>query len=79
MPLLKKPSKDWKKAVFSRYYGGESVTIERYAYSEWNDGTRMLYDHKRDQDENVNVSENPEYSTIVSKMQKQLMEHRNSL
>lgn len=79
VPLLKKPSADWKEAVFSRYHGGESVTTARYSYSEWNDGARMLYDHKKDPDENTNVSENPEYAKIVKKMQKLLQEHRSRI
>lgn len=79
VPLLKNPDADWKEAAFSRYHGGESVTTERYSYSEWNGGTRMLYDHEKDPDENVNVSENPEYKQVVDKMQKLLQEHRSSL
>jgi iduronate 2-sulfatase len=79
VPLLKNPSEDWKTAVFSRYHGGESVTTDRYSYTEWSDGARMLYDHKKDPDENINVSENPEYAPIVEKMQKLLLEHRNDI
>lgn len=79
VPLLKNPSEDWKKAAFSRYHEGESVTTERYAYSEWSDGARMLYDHKKDPDENINVSENPEYAPIVEKLSKQLKEHREAI
>jgi len=79
VPLLKEPAAGWKQAVFSRYHGGESVTTERYAYSEWSDGARMLYDHKKDPAENVNVSENPEYKPVVEKMQKLLLEHRSGI
>jgi arylsulfatase A-like enzyme len=79
VPLLKNPEADWKQAAFARYHGGESVTTERYAYSEWHDGARMLYDHEKDPDENVNVSELPEYKPVVDKMQKLLQEHRSSL
>ena len=66
---------DWKKAAFSRYHGGESVTTARYAYSEWTDGNNMLYDREKDPAENVNVVANPEYSQVVEKMQKLLQEH----
>ena len=79
IPLLKNPDADWKQAAFSRYHGGESVTTARYAYSEWNGGARMLYDHEKDPDENMNVSEDPEYKQVVEKMQKLLQEHRSSL
>lgn len=79
VPLLNNSSRDWKKAVFSRYHGGESVKTDRYSYTEWDDGARMLYDHKNDPDENVNISENPENLRIVQQMKKLLWEHRESL
>ncbi len=76
VPLLNDVSKSWKKAAFSRYHTGESVMTDRYSYTEWSDGARMLYDHKTDPDENVNVSENPENKRIVQQMKKLLWEHR---
>jgi arylsulfatase A-like enzyme len=79
VPLLKEPSRDWKIAAFSRYRAGDSVSTERYSYSEWPNGHRMLYDHKKDLDENVNVSENPEYKAVIKKMQKLLQEHKDSV
>lgn len=79
VPLLEEPSKSWKTAVFSRYHTGESVTTERYSYTEWNDGSRMLYDHKKDPDENVNISENPEYADIVEKLSAELKKHRKAV
>jgi arylsulfatase A-like enzyme len=79
VPLLKNPSKGWKDAVFSRYHGGESVTTERYSYSEWNDGNHMLYDHKKDPDENVNVAGLPEYAQLVEKLAGRLEKHREAV
>ena len=79
VPLLADPSRDWKKAAFSRYHDGEAVTIKRYTYSEWDDGSRMLYDHKKDPNENVNVSENPEYALIVENLARQLEQHREEV
>ena len=79
VPLLKQPSRDWKKFAFSRYHGGESVTDGRYTYSEWSDGARMLYDHRKDAAENVNISENPEYKPVVERLRKELIEHRSGL
>jgi arylsulfatase A-like enzyme len=77
VPLLDNPSMGWKKAAYSRYHAGETVTTERFAYSEWNDGARMLYDHRNDPDENVNVSENPEYAQVLEKLSKKLTQHRD--
>ncbi len=78
VPLLHNPSASWKPAVFSRYRDGESVQTERYRYSEWKNGARMLYDHQNDPDENTNISENPENKTIIENMQQLLRENRET-
>ncbi len=77
VPLLKNPDLPWKKAVFSRYFRGDSVKTDRYRYTEWRrkDGkmyARMLYDHSVDWVENVNISERPENKEIVRKMSKMI-------
>jgi arylsulfatase A-like enzyme len=77
VPLMKNPNLVWKDAVFSRYYNGDSVKTDRYRYTEWRrkDGktyTRMLYDHKTDPHENVNISELPQNKALVKKLSKML-------
>ena len=73
VPLLKNPNLSWKKAVFSRYFNGDSVKTDRYRYTEWRkkDSTtyaRMLYDHQTDPYENVNISESPQNAELVKKL-----------
>ncbi len=73
VPLLKNPNIGWKKAVFSRYFNGDSIKTDRYRYTEWRrkDGevyARMLYDHKVDLVENVNIAERPENKLLVKKL-----------
>ncbi len=82
VPLLKNPDLPWKKAVFSRYFKGDSVKTDRYRYTEWcdKDGdvyARMLYDHKVDSAENVNIAELPQNKRIVKKMSNMLREIKN--
>lgn len=77
VPILKNPEAKVKDAVFSRYHDGESVRTERYLYTEWiNDEgerhARMLYDHKNDPAENVNIAEKPENKTLVKELSKKL-------
>ncbi|HIJ53587.1 MAG TPA: sulfatase [Planctomycetes bacterium] len=81
-PLMKKPNRLWKKAVFSRYFNGDSVKTDRYRYTEWRrkDGkvyARMLYDHSTDPHENVNISELPPNKEVVEKLSKMLRGLRN--
>jgi len=81
VPLMKDTNIAWKKAVFSRYYDGDSVKTDQYRYTEWRrkDGrvyARMLYDHSVDLAENVNISERPENRQVVKKLRKILEEIR---
>ncbi len=77
VPLLANPAKPWKTAVFSRFRNGDSVKTHRYRYTQWRRGTaapyaRMLYDHKTDPHENVNLSERPAHQALVQQMQRTL-------
>ena len=77
VPLLKNPNLPWKKAVFSRYFRGDSVKTDRYRYTEWRDKkdkvyARMLYDHSIDLVENVNIYERPENKEVVKKLSKMI-------
>jgi hypothetical protein len=53
--------------------GGDSVKTDRYRYTEWTNEQnevvgRMLYDHQKDPDENVNVVDLPEYKDVVAEL-----------
>ena len=82
VPLLKNPDLPWKEAVFSRYFKGDSVKTDRYRYTQWRDkdgsvNARMLYDHKVDLTENVNIAELPQNKEIVNKLSNMLRELKN--
>ncbi len=82
VPLLKNPNLPWKDAVFSRYFKGDSVKTDRYRYTQWRrkDGgvyARMLYDHKVDLAENVNIAELPQNKELVEKLSDMLREPKN--
>ena len=73
VPLMKEPNREWKRAVISRWQKGDSVRTQRYRYTEWTDDkgnvtARMLYDHKRDPMENINVAEQIEHRDRVQSM-----------
>jgi arylsulfatase A-like enzyme len=75
-PLMKDPEAPFKEAAFSRYHGGEAVRTDKYLYAEWKSGSRMLYDHSRDPDENVNIADQPEYKEVVESHSALLAQHR---
>jgi arylsulfatase A-like enzyme len=70
VPLMDNPKQPWKKAIFSRFYDGNSVRTDRYLYTEWRDGkgdrvARMLFDHHNDPKENINIAEDPANKSLV--------------
>ncbi len=71
-PLLQDPTQRWKQAVFSRYYGGESVITERYLYAQWGTKARMLFDHQTDPLETRNIAETPEGAPIAERLRRQM-------
>ncbi|TVS11472.1 MAG: DUF4976 domain-containing protein [Planctomycetaceae bacterium] len=78
--VLKDSDASIHEAAYSRYFDGETVVNQRYAYTEWTKNgelkANMLYDHKYDPDENINVVDDPDYEDVVSKMQNLLNEKR---
>jgi len=76
-PLLKKPSLTGKKATYAKMGNGWSAVTKRYIYTEWLDKNnqvtdRMLFDHVKDPEENMNVAENEDMQEVVNEM-KQLL------
>jgi iduronate 2-sulfatase len=67
----------------SKYQKGLTLIEQQYFYTEWYDEndqvvTRMLYDHSVDPDENENISENPEYNTLIKELSRKLKERRGA-
>jgi arylsulfatase A-like enzyme len=68
-PVLNNPRKEHKEAVFSRYHDGESVITKDFIYTQWapegDVEAIMLYDHRTDPDENVNIVYDQKYKETV--------------
>jgi arylsulfatase A-like enzyme len=83
VPLLDDPEQPWKEAIFFRR-SGETVITETHAYTEWINyetgevWARMLYDHRIDPEENINVAELPENKKLVESLHNKLHEHMKS-
>ena len=76
-PLLEKPDRPWKEAVFSQWHEGATIKTNRYAYTEWTDDNsksyaQMLYDHRTDPDENMNIADLPENKERVIELKQKL-------
>jgi arylsulfatase A-like enzyme len=75
--ILKDPSLDGKSHVFLKNGQGFTVQTQEYSYTEFINGdnevfSSMLYDHRTDRDENINVVDETSYSDAVSKLSKLL-------
>jgi len=70
-PLNNTP-RTWKNAVFGCWSGCEWVKTDRYLYTEWKKGqkttARMLFDHRKDPDENENIANDPEHREQVESL-----------
>jgi arylsulfatase A-like enzyme len=83
VPLMKNPDQKFKDIIYSRYVNGESIITDRYLYTEWYNKEnefygRMLYDHAKDPDENINISEMPENTKLVDSLSKILHQEMES-
>ena len=78
--VLSNPDAPGKAAVFMRWLGAEAIKTPDFALSEWFDeqgdvSARMLYDHRNDRDETINLADEPEYRDTVEAMHRALMEN----
>lgn len=83
VPVLKNPNKKWKEAVYSKMGDGWSAITQRYIYTEWINKkgevvNTMLYDHKNDPAENVNIVAEPKMKGVVKKMKQLLGQYVNA-
>lgn len=76
--LLDNPDKHSNTSAYGRWTGGDTIFTERYAYTEWSQKesgkkvARMLFDHSKDPDENVNIAERKENEALIKKLAKML-------
>jgi hypothetical protein len=66
----------------AEHFKGDSVKTDRYRYTQWRGKdagvyARMLYDHKVDLAENVNIAELPQNKELVKKLSNMLRELKN--
>jgi len=77
--LLRAPSEaEGKEAVYSRFYDGANLRTDRYRYTEWREGdstyARMLYDHRHDPRETVNIAEREATAGLVTRLHERLLD-----
>ncbi len=82
-PMLKNPSLPGRGFALSQVTRGKggasmgySLRMPRYRYTEWDGGNlgRELYDHQNDDEELVNVIDDPQYQSAIAELKQQLTE-----
>ncbi|NPA37409.1 MAG: sulfatase [Chlorobi bacterium] len=74
VPVLINPKTKINNFVFTKTANAFMLTTPEYGYTEFIDlktgkpYAKMLYDHCQDPDENVNVIDNPEYTSVAKKL-----------
>lgn len=75
VPLMRDPAAAGKSQAVGRFNSGDTIRTDRYRYSEYRAQRgvgqltgRMLYDHRQDPQENVNVVEAEEHASEVPKI-----------
>lgn len=72
-PLLENPEMDWDKPVLCTwYYKNHAIRSNNWRYIKYRDGGEELYDHRTDPGEHKNLAGNPEYASVIAKLQKSL-------
>jgi len=83
VPVLRNAKARTKEHIFIQWQGGDNLTGRRYSYAQWEhrNGTvsRMLFDHRKDAEENQNVAENrthrrriKRFATLIQKIKQGL-------
>jgi iduronate 2-sulfatase len=80
-PLMDDPSQTWKQEAFYRVKNGETIITDTHTYTEWfnydtgKSYARMLYDHRTDPEENLNVAESRENKDLIRDLSERLHKH----
>ncbi len=77
VPLLRRPAMPWKDQAIGRYGPGDTIRTATHRFTEYSTAqrgpfARMLYDHRADPGENVNLSEQPAHAEITSRLTERL-------
>ena len=80
--VLSDPDDPGKAAVFMRWLDAEAIKTPDFALSEWFDeqgevSARMLFDHREDRDETINLADVPGYRDTVETLHRELMKNRS--
>jgi iduronate 2-sulfatase len=80
VPLVDDHNQPWKEEIYYRK-SGETILTKTHAYTEWinyetgQTHARMLYDHRSDPEENINIAEDPGNMKMIQIFHEKLHKH----
>jgi iduronate 2-sulfatase len=77
LPVLRDPNAAVKSSAIGRYRQGDTIRTDRYRFTLYSDTkgkqiARMLYDHRADPGENINIAELPKHRKLVADLTQKL-------
>ncbi|MDG1394677.1 MAG: sulfatase [Flavobacteriaceae bacterium] len=79
---LKSPATIFKNSALARWKKGETLIMDQLFYTEWKRNnkvvSKMLYNHKTDPDETINLANDPDYLSIVKALSQQLEQFKTT-
>ena len=81
LPTLRNPKKRHRDYAFIQWGKGVNLVTPRYSYAQWYDGSQrvvgeMLFDHRRDPQENRNVAGEAKYRRLIEQFQSSIEKER---
>lgn len=71
VPILDNPKASVANEVYIQWQGGDNLVNSRYSYTQWihkKGQDRMLFDHKKDRDENKNIAGNSKNDSLMEQL-----------
>lgn len=73
VPLMRDPAQPWKDQAIGRFSAGDTIRTDGLRFTEYTRASggifgRMLYDHRTDGGENVNLSERSSHAATVQQL-----------
>lgn len=79
---LKSPATIFKNSALARWKKGETLIVDQLFYTEWKRKnkvvSKMLYNHKTDPEETINLANDPDYLSIVKALSQQLEQFKTT-
>lgn len=72
VPLFRNPSQKWKEEAIGRFGKGETIRTDTHRFTSYGEIGSMLYDHRNDPGENVNIADKSDGRTVASELAKRL-------